>query len=150
MKKSVFQTAVDGSPDISCGFNDGLKALSDVDARKVSVRDTWKIDGSVNIDMCTKKLYPESARWNYVIGYDNKAYFMEVHPAIPKTVSEIINKKCWLDGWLKTRAVKLGELQSGKTVYWVPSGKNAILKTSKEYRQIAKHNVELVKKLVLK
>lgn len=150
MKKSAFQTAVDSSPDISCGFNDGLKALSDVDARKVAVSNTRKIDGSVNIDMCTKKLYPESARWDYVIGYENKAYFMEVHPAIPKNVSEIINKKCWLDGWLKTRANSLGKLRCGKIVYWVPSGKNAILKTSKEYRQIAKHNVTLVNKLVLK
>lgn len=68
---------------------------------------------------------------------------MEVHPAIPKTVSEVINKKCWLDGWLKTQAVELDKLKRGKTVYWVPSGKNAILKTSKEYRQIAKHNVAL-------
>lgn len=62
MNKSFFQTSVDGTPDISCGFNDGLKTLSDVDARKVSVSDTLKIDGSVNIDMCTKKLHPESAR----------------------------------------------------------------------------------------
>lgn len=75
---------------------------------------------------------------------------MEVHPAIPKTVSEVINKKCWLDGWLKTQAVELDKLKRGKTVYWVPSDKNAILKTSKEYRQIAKHNVALVNKLLLK
>ena len=39
---------------------------------------------------------------------------MEVHPAIPKTVSEVINKKCWLDGWLKTQAVELDKLKRAR------------------------------------
>ena len=54
------------------------------------------IDRSVDIDDCTRKLYPNGNRWDYVISYRGKAYYLEVHPATAEKVKEVIAKKQWL------------------------------------------------------
>ena len=114
----TFKVAVVAIPDISHGYRDGLQALSGADVKRVSVADTRKISGSVDIDECTRHLYPESPRWDYAIGYGCKVYFAEVHSASPRCVDDVVSKKHWLDGWLNERACKLKVLMVAHRRRW--------------------------------
>lgn len=45
-------------------------------------------------------LYPNASRWDYAIGYDQKAWFVEVHPANTSNVKEMLKKVEWLESRL--------------------------------------------------
>lgn len=140
-KVNVFQQAVLATPDVSSGYCKGLQAMKSKSS-VLKVSDTRKLQGSVDIDDNTKNLYPQDARWDYAVGYNDKAYFVEVHPANTSNVVEMINKAKWLESWLKNKAVDLGKIREDK-LYWIPSGKIAILKGSSQYRQLALHKLAL-------
>jgi hypothetical protein len=137
---NVFKSALDDTDDLKDGFQKGLKALKG-DSHMVTVTDGKKLMGSVDIDECTKYLYPNDARWDYAIGYGKNAYFVEVHPANTSNVNEMINKAKWLDNWLKYKACHLAQLRKDKANYWIPSGKVKILPNSAQYRNMAKCNL---------
>lgn len=59
----TFKQAVENTQDIKNGFHNGLQALG-ANAKQVSATDTKKLEGSVDIDACTKELYPQDARWD--------------------------------------------------------------------------------------
>lgn len=88
----TFKQAVENTQDIKNGFHNGLQALG-ANAKQVSATDTKKLEGSVDIDACTKELYPQDARWDYAIGYEGKVYFLEIHPANTSNVKEMIKKR---------------------------------------------------------
>lgn len=139
---NVFHKAVLATPEVSSGYCKGLQAMKG-NSSMLKVSDTRKLQGSVDIDDCTKNLYPHDARWDYAVGYNDKAYFVEMHPANTSNVVEMINKAKWLESWLKNKAVDLGKIRENN-LYWVPSGKVAILKNSKQYRQLSLHKLVLV------
>lgn len=138
-----FEDAVLATPDISSGYCKGLQALKS-NSSLLQIPDTRRLQGSVDIDENTRPLYPESSRWDYAVGYEDKAYFMEVHPASTSNVVEIINKAIWLEKWLKNRAPELGKIRVSQ-LCWIPSGKVAISKTSTQYRNLALHKIALTK-----
>ncbi len=78
---NVFQTAVENTDDLKGGYRKGLQALKG-NSLKVSITDKKKLFGSVDIDGCTKLLYPNASRWDYSIGYDQKAWFVEILPRV--------------------------------------------------------------------
>lgn len=106
MENNAFKYAITCTPDIKDGFRDGLQALGS-NAKNVTPANSRKIDGSVDIDSCTHDLYPNESRWDYAIGYDGKAYFLEVHPANTSNVKEMVKKADWLKKWLSEKAVEL-------------------------------------------
>ena len=59
------------------------------------------MSGSVDIETCLGDPDEGKARWDYMVGYDEAAYFIEVHPADSKHVNEMIKKVKWLKQWLK-------------------------------------------------
>lgn len=140
---NVFQKAVLATPEVSSGYCKGLQAMKG-NSPMLKVSDTRKLQGSVDIDDCTKSLYPQAARWDYAIGYNDKAYFAEVHPANTSNVIEMINKANWLEAWLKNKATDLAKIREDN-LFWIPSGKVAILKNSRQYRQLALHKLTLTK-----
>lgn len=151
MKKealNLFKQAIECTPDVKDGFRDGLQALGS-NAKNVMSANSRKIDGSVDIDSCTHGLYPNESRWDYTIGYDGKAYFLEVHPANTSNVKEIVKKADWLKKWLSEKAVELKKIAAKNTFYWVPSGKYSILPSSPQGRQLAQKNIQLIKRLHL-
>ena len=103
MENKKFKAAVEATQEIREGYCNGLQALGG-NAAKVAVTDTRKLNGSVDIDACTLELYPNETRWDYAIGYDEKAYFLEVHPANTSNVKEMIQKADWLKQWLQRKA----------------------------------------------
>ena len=134
-RPNLFKEAVERTPDIQNGYRIGLKALKGKDAGCVTAENTRMVDGSVDVDACTRDLYPNEARWDYVVGYRGCAYFLEVHPA--------------LRNWLTMQAPALKTLQNGKSLYWVPSGKHNILPNSPQSRMLAQSHILLVGKLKL-
>ena len=145
--ENKFKEAVEATPDIKGGFCNGLQALGKNSIR-VKTSNTLLLNGSVDIDACTKELYPNEARWDYVVGFDSHAYFLEIHPAITGEVESMIKKKQWLDSWLNEKAPTLKKL-AVNVFYWIPSGRCKILKTSKQYRKLAESNIQIVKILDL-
>ena len=143
-----FKRVVEATEDIKNGFCRGLDALSS-NSKYVNAVETRKIDGSVDIDTCTKFLYPNEARWDYTIGYDNRAYFLEIHPANTRNVEEVIRKSKWLDKWLTEKASLLKSLSANNLFYWVPSGKVNILNSSPQYRRLSQSKIKIVSKLQL-
>mgnify|MGYP006872984833 CR=1 FL=1 len=132
-----FKNTIERIPDISCGFRNGLGALG-ANSRYVTVASTRLLEGSVDIDGCTEKAYPHENRWDYVISYSGKAFFLEVHPATEGEVKVIAAKRVWLLSWLKQKADALNSYPMGTPrLTWVHSGKCGLSKTSTEYRRAA-------------
>lgn len=101
-QENPFQNAVKSIPEIKDGYCHGLQALGQ-NAQKVKFKDSKKLNGSVDIDKSTIALYPEANRWDYAIGYDGKAYFLEIHPANTSDVTPVIEKAKWLENWLQQK-----------------------------------------------
>lgn len=146
---TTFKSIVQAVPAIAGAYREGLQALESKDAGKVKPQNPRKLSGSVYLDKCLKTTNPHDARWDYVIGYREKAYFVEVHPANTSNVDEVVKKKKWLDVWLKTNALDLKAMMAGTGYYWIASGKVAILPNSPQARKIAKNKLVLCKELNL-
>lgn len=142
---TTFKSIVQAIPAIAGAYREGLQALESKDAGKVKPQNPRKLSGSVYLDKCLKTTNPHDARWDYVIGYREKAYFVEVHPANTSNVDEVVKKKKWLDVWLKTNALDLKAMMAGTGYYWIASGKVAILPNSPQARKIAKINWSYVR-----
>lgn len=148
-ESTTFKSIVQAIPAIAGAYREGLQALESKDAGKVKPQNPRKLSGSVYLDKCLKTTNPHDARWDYVIGYREKAYFVEIHPANTSNVDEVVKKKKWLDVWLKTNALDLKAMMAGTSYYWIASGKVAILPNSPQARKIAKNKLVLCKELNL-
>lgn len=145
MSDNIFRLAVEGTRQTSHGYLTGLQALGN-NSTKISVSNPRLLNGSVDIDRCVKALYPEDNRWDYAIGYHNVAYFVEIHPAETSAVSTMIAKVTWLKQWLKTQAPLLDRIKSSQNTFqWVPSGRNAIAKNSREAFRLSKSGILITK-----
>lgn len=148
-ESTTFKSIVQAIPAIAGAYREGLQALESKDAGKVKPQNPRKLSGSVYLDKCLKTTNSHDARWDYVIGYREKAYFVEVHPANTSNVDEVVKKKKWLEVWLKTNALDLKAMMAGTGYYWIASGKVAILPNSPQARKIAKNKLVLCKELNL-
>lgn len=148
-KTNIFQDAVKNTPEIANCYQVGLRGLSPY-SQKVQLGDTSKCSGSVDIDACTAAKYPQSNRWDYVLGYNDKAYFVEVHTANTGEVSTVLRKLQWLKDWLNAQAPALNKIKADKNPFvWVQTNGFHILKNSKQYREAAQAGLKPIAKLVL-
>jgi hypothetical protein len=148
-KRMTFENAVKATPDIATGFRTGLTALLDKDKAKIGVSNTRLLDGSVDIDTCTKSQYPNDNRWDYALAYNKEVYFVEVHTANTGQVDTVLKKLKWLKGWLNNKAPNINELKAPIPYYWIQSERFAILKQSPQYRRIAQAKLKPIPRLSL-
>ena len=94
-RKLTFKEAVEATPDVALGYQEGINAFGKY-ADKIIVPDPDKIDGSLDIDEATLKLYPDDNRWDYALCYDSEVFYIEVHSAITSEVSRMVKKLQWL------------------------------------------------------
>jgi hypothetical protein len=139
-KINFFREVIEKTPDVKSGYQIGLSALRDY-KRKINVQVTSKIAGSLDIDETTKKIYPNSNRWDCAIGYDGKIYFIEIHSATGKEVKVVVAKLNWLKAWLVNKAPALDRLKADKPFRWIQSGNFQIPKDSKHYRIAAQNGI---------
>lgn len=138
MAKSGFQKAVEGTPDISTAYRNGLQALNSSARSAIVVADTRLLDGSADIDTAVQEKYPNDNRWDYAIGYSGKVCYVEVHPAYTSEVSTIEKKLRWLKAWLKEKAPLLDAIPKATPAFvWAQTGKGGILPRSSQARKLA-------------
>ena len=121
----------------------GLQALKSSDKKRIILSDSRNLIGSIDIDSNFKKSCPNDNRWDYLILINSniEGYFIEVHPAHTSEIKVMIKKKEWLENKIINIYFKNVNKNKYKIV-WISSGKNAILKSSKEYKLLAKHNLK--------
>lgn len=84
-----FRNAVRNIPEIKGCLKDGLQALGR-NSGKIKASKKRVLEGSVDIDTCVKNIYPNASRWDYVFGYRNKIYYVEVHQGKASEVENIV------------------------------------------------------------
>lgn len=150
-KKAVsFKEAVVATKDIANCYQVGLRALGKY-SKKIRFKDPQKCCGSINIDECITKKYPQDNRWDYAICYDSEVFFVEIHSANTSEVSTVLRKLQWLRDWLVGEAPEVYQLRAkSKTpFYWIQSKGNHILSNSRQARQVAISGLKLVSVLQL-
>lgn len=145
-----FKNAVLATPEVKDCFQQGLKAMGR-NSNKVILSDTRKVDGSLDVDTCVSRLYPNENRWDYVLGYAGNAYFVEIHPAQTSEVSTVLKKLQWLKDWLNRKAPEINQLKAREKTpfYWVQTGKFKIPSTSRQYKQVVDAGLLPIAKLKL-
>lgn len=141
-EKLTFEEAVKATPDVSTGYREGIEAFGEYRA-KIKVPDSKKINGSLDIDAMTVKLYPDSNRWDYAICYDGEVFYIEIHSAITSEVSKMIKKLRWLKSWLVEKAPEINKLtaKTRQPYYWVQSSGCNIPKHMPQYKQIVQNKI---------
>ncbi len=133
----TFREAVEATPDIKTCFQNGLTALGN-HSRRVMVADSSMLQGSVDIDSCTKKKYPNSNRWDYVFAYKNEVFFVEIHSAHTTKVSTVLKKLKWLKEWLNSQAPELNKIRllgrKREQFVWIQSKNFQIPPGTPQYR----------------
>lgn len=147
--KSRFQTAVEATPDIADCYMQGLNALKGNHKAKIILTNPRDCEGSVDIDACTTAKYPQESRWDYVIGYEGKAYFVEVHGALTSEVSAVEKKLIWLKQWLETTAPELKVIKAAKPYFWIQSDKFDIPSHLPQYKRVVQLGLRPIPKLTL-
>ena len=150
-KQNKFEKAVLGTPDTIDCYKEGLQALTKAFKAKIILTNPSDCDGSVELDECVLKKYPQNNRWDYIIGYNGKAYFIEFHSANTGEVSVMLKKLQWLKDWLHNHAPEINKIKATEGSFiWIQSNGNHILKGSAEERRIAQNGLKPVSRLELK
>jgi hypothetical protein len=145
----TFRQAAEETPDVADGYQSGLSALGQY-SRKVFCSNSRLLEGSIDIDTCTKRKYPSDNRWDYALSYNQKIYFVEVHPANTSEIATVLKKLQWLKGWLNRHAQKINQLPKAQPAfYWIQSGSFAIPKNSPQFRKIVQNNLKPTSQLSL-
>jgi hypothetical protein len=147
-KANNFKRAIEETPDVRTCYKSGLSALG-VYSNKIELSDTRFCDGSVDIDSCVTKKYPNANRWDYCFSYRSKVYFVEVHTANTGEVDAVLKKLQWLKDWLNHEAPQINALKAPISCYWIQSGRYNILPTSRQAKQAAAAGVKPIPKLRL-
>ena len=135
-----FTETIQSIPEIANCLENGLQALGS-NSNKIRVRATRDLTGSVDIDTCLKNLYPNDHRWDYVFGYKDRIYYVEVHPADnTRKVMEVTAKLGWLKQWRRRSAKNLEGLEGQSTYHWISTGKTASSVKRGKYLQILAQN----------
>jgi hypothetical protein len=144
-----FKAAVEATPHIENCYKAGLKALGS-HSNKISLAKTSLCNGSVDIDKCLSAILPNDHRWDYCFGYNNEAYFVEIHPAATSDVGIMMAKLQWLKDWLNNHATELNKIKAAKSYYWIMTGKYDISPNSRQAKQIASVGLKPRANLILK
>lgn len=141
-----FQNVVQSMPSIRGCYRIGLQALGNY-RNKIAPANTRNCSGSVDLDDCLSEAEPQASRWDYIIGYKNEAYFVEVHSASGQ-VSKVLDKANWLRNWLKNDGESLSEIHyKNKNFHWIPT--NGVNIIGKQRLLLAQNKVILVNPLRL-
>lgn len=136
-----FADVVERTPEIAECLKNGLQALKRQDRNQIRYNASRDLRGSVDIDTCLRERYPTGSRWDYVFGYKDRIYYMEIHPAgSTGEVKRIVAKLEWLKQWRGRSAKSLEDLESQSTYHWISTGKTASSIKRGKYRQILAQN----------
>ena len=140
--------AVRQTPDVADALQPGIQALSSAHRGRVRPRNTRLLRGSINLDGALRAAQPNATRWDYGVGLpgngdNDKAIWIEFHPASSSHVDEVIRKCKWLRSWLSSRAPELDRLTPKSGAFkWVATGSVALQKGSPQFRRVASAGID--------
>ncbi|MYC75889.1 hypothetical protein F4X10_09015 [Candidatus Poribacteria bacterium] len=135
-----FADVIQSIPEIAQCLKKGLQALGG-NSNKIAVRETRSLTGSVDIDTCLTNRYPNAPRWDYVFGYKDQIYYVEIHAAgSTGEVKTVVAKLMWLKQWRKLTAKNLEDLENQSTYHWISSGRTTSSVKRGKYLQILAQN----------
>ena len=134
-----FTGAVRSTPEIAKCLKAGLQALG-ANSSKVRVRVPRDLKGSVDIDTCLTSYCPNAPRWDYVFGYKNHIYYVEVHQGKTSEVENIIKKFNWLKQWRARSATNLENLKNQSSHHWISVSGTASIGKRSRYRRMLDQN----------
>lgn len=139
-----FKEDIAATPGVEKAWRAGLQALRSCDLGCVSVAQTKKLRGSVDIDGSLKRHYPNDARWDYVVAQlQGKGEFLnwiEIHPAGGEsTIGEIGEKIHWLKEWLKADGKLLDKYP--RQFLWIASGTSSFTRNHPRLKSLAAKGV---------
>lgn len=117
-----FADAVQRTPELTGCLKAGLQALGS-NRRKIRVDATRALTGSVDIDACLIRRYPNAPRWDYVFGHKDRVYYVEVHQGRTGEMENVIAKLNWLRQWRERSAQSLEDLKHRSTYHWISTGR---------------------------
>ena len=132
-------------PKLPMCLKTGLQALGS-NSSNVEVTSTRSLKGSVDIDTCLKRLYPNDSRWDYVFGYKNRVYYVEVHQGKTSEVEDVVIAKVQLaeDGGAQHSAADLEDLKDRSTYHWISTkGTDTIRKRSRHRRMLDQNGMSM-------
>ena len=137
-----FADAVRGAPEIAECLRAGLQALGS-NRRKISVDSTRNLTGSVDIDDCLTRRYPNAPRWDYAFGYKGRVYYVEVHQGRTGEMENVIAKLDWLRQWRERSGKDLELLKHRSTYHWISTGRidSAFAKNNRYRRILRQKNI---------
>lgn len=139
---NTFKRVVEITLDISQAYKPGIQAFGAIYSSYLTINNPRLLDGSVAIDEALKRKYPKDNRWDFVVSYDRKAYYIEIHPVTNGEVNKIIAKRNWLEKWLQAEAKELDKYPSATPRYfWLQSGRCGLLRNSIEYKKAAQEGL---------
>lgn len=137
-----FADAVRGAPELAECLRAGLQALGS-NRRKISVDSTRNLTGSVDIDACLTRRYPNAPRWDYAFGYKDRVYYVEIHQGRTGEMENVIAKLDWLRRWRERSAKNLEHLKRRSTYHWISTGRidSAFAKNNRYRRILRQKNI---------
>ncbi len=137
----TFRDAVEKTPGLQGAWRSGLQALRGTDGKHVSVEDTQRLAGSVNVDAALTQSHPNDPRWDYAVGHrptnrkGEVVYWIEIHPARSGEINVVLGKLAWLKSWLHQSAPHLQAME--RVFVWVSSGKTSFTLSSPQQKRFA-------------
>jgi hypothetical protein len=136
-----FRAGVEATPTVAHAYRVGLQALLANDRGRIVCKRPRKLTGSVHLDAALAATLPNAPRWDYGIGYgrgaDERAVWVEVHPASSTSIDAILRKLAWLKSWLQGEAPKLHAITKDD-YYWIATdGPISITATSPQAKRLA-------------
>ena len=137
----TFRQAVKKTPGIANAYRPGLQALRSRDRQRISVKNTRRISGSVDLDSALQSQFPNDPRWDYGVGYRGvnsqreTVYWIEIHPANSREINTVLKKLHWLKDWLQQYAPDLNRMK--KDFFWISSGKTTLSPTAPRMKKLA-------------
>ena len=144
----TFQMAIDRTPEVNGAWQPGLQALLEVDRNRIQVNQPRRLGGSVNVEECLTKKYPDQRQWDYAVGFqptnleDEVVYWIEVHPASEGEVSVVLAKLRALKTWLVSNGPTLNMMR--RAFVWISSNRTSFSSRSSMARRMAKENLQQV------
>ena len=135
----TFLEKVEKTEDIKDCLEPGLQALTEQYKNKIQAKNPRKINGSIFLEECL-----DGAIWDYIVGYNDETFSVEIHPAETSEVNTVLNKLRWLKQWKRNTFFK-----EDNNFYWLPSNGINILKRSRYWRQIHDQGLKVKKILIL-
>lgn len=131
-----FTEAVRSTLELTECLKSGLQALGS-NRRKIRVDSTRDLTGSVDIDACLARRYPNAPRWDYAFGYKDRVYYVEIHQGRTGEMENVIAKLEWLRQWRRRSAKSLENLKHQRTYHWISTGRiDSAFAKNNRYRRI--------------